>query len=286
MRRRDWALFLGIILIASSLMMMPVKGRSRGGDDDVEEEEDDSLPVTDEEGDMHSHRRTEEVFEEDEEDAAGRSHHAGGMPPIYATGFFPEYRDNRLHVGGPISVMVGVANYANEWVNVSHIGAYFCHPNDPNYYLQNFSRRGYGVAVKPGEVQSFEYMFYPSPNLENMDLYFIADVVYQVPSTGLHYKATFFNSTIEIVERKIGFDFASLFSALMFFSVVAVVVVILVSVFSTGTTRAVKSVLRKTSLGSNQATAVNYNEYLPDHLHLNEKSKEKSQEKTSKKKKN
>lgn len=97
-----------------------------------------------------------------------------------------------------------------------------------------------------------------------MDIVFVGDAIYQV-GTGSFYRSVFFNSTIQLIERPPQWEIVSLVSYLLFASVFALVVYILLSVFSTSTTKAVKSVIRRTSNASAPAE-VDLDDFLPDHL--------------------
>jgi hypothetical protein len=214
----------------------------------------------------------EQVYEEDEEDSTMQQQQLG--PMVYATGLLPDHRDLKVQLGGPVPVLVGIANLGKETINVSSIGGYFCHPRDPNFFVQNFTRRGYGVAVKPGDVASLEYYFYPSPNMESIELVFVADAVYQV-GEGAFYRSVFFNSTVNFIEQPAGLDIVWLVSSALFLGVVAVVGYILSSVFATSPSRVVSSVMRRSSIGGSSSgpKEADLDEYLPEHLKAKKKGK-------------
>eukprot|EP00475_Leptophrys_vorax_P011445 TRINITY_DN1798_c0_g1_i1.p1 TRINITY_DN1798_c0_g1~~TRINITY_DN1798_c0_g1_i1.p1 ORF type:complete len:115 (-),score=43.23 TRINITY_DN1798_c0_g1_i1:57-401(-) len=97
-----------------------------------------------------------------------------------------------------------------------------------------------------------------------MEIIFVADVIYEVEGSGF-FKSTFFNSTIELLEKPAEWDFTAILSYILFAGVFGLVGYILITVFSVTTTKAVKSVIRRTSQSSAPGEP-DYNEYLPDHL--------------------
>lgn len=58
-------------------------------------------------------------------------------PLVYATGLFPDHSSLKVQLGGPVPVLMGIANYGTELVNISSLGGYFVHPKDPSFYIQN-----------------------------------------------------------------------------------------------------------------------------------------------------
>jgi hypothetical protein len=143
-----------------------------------------------------------------------------------------------------------------------------------NFRVQ-FSRRGYGVSVKPGDTASLEYYFYPNPNLENMEIIFVADVIYEVEGSGF-YKSTFLNSTIELLEKPAEWDFGAILSYVLFAAIFGLVAYILITVFSTSTAKAVKAVVRRTSQSSAPGQ-VDLDDFLPDYLKPKADKKNKKQ---------
>jgi len=92
----------------------------------------------------------------------------------------------------------------------SAIGA-LRYPQDWKYYIQNFTRKSYGISVAPGEFASFVYKFRPDPMLEPRDIGLSVSVFY-TDSANQNFTSVLFNSTISLIETGSSIDAQSIFT--------------------------------------------------------------------------
>merc|ERR1719502_383821 len=114
---------------------------------------------------------------------------------VEVTTYLPDHSDNKLPIGEVVTVHAQIANNGDAALNISMIMGSLNSPQDFNFHLQNFSIKGYGVVVQPGEELTLDYQFILHPALMPEDYQMAHTVFY---SDGkLPYSNTFFNQTIE-----------------------------------------------------------------------------------------
>ncbi|KAF2073398.1 hypothetical protein CYY_005277 [Polysphondylium violaceum] len=122
---------------------------------------------------------------------------------------FPDYQDKHFPAGSVIEVLVGFSNNGQETKNITHIFASLNHPQDFSYYIQNYTRGEFGIAVKPGHHATLAYRFVPNELLDPRQFGLLISMDYQ--DSIQNYTHTFFNSTINITEKDSTFDLEQFF---------------------------------------------------------------------------
>jgi hypothetical protein len=165
------------------------------GQDDVEVSDDDKA----------KEEKKDETFtgdEEVEDDGAADIDKLKPSPDIITTVHFPEFPDKKFPLASDIQVLVGVHNKGRSAYNVTFVAASLHSPFDFNYVIQNFSARAIGEVVDAGGEQTFDYTFRPDKNLEPLEFWLSAFIIYNNTESALsEYQTFFYNGTIELVER-------------------------------------------------------------------------------------
>jgi len=120
---------------------------------------------------------------------------------IVTTVYFPEFPDKKFPIGSDVTVLVGIQNNGKDDFNMSYIGASLHNPFDLAYHIQNFTWRVAEGTVEAGTEQTFEYTFRPDNRLEPLQFWLTAFIGYNNTDTGVPFQSTFYNSTVELVER-------------------------------------------------------------------------------------
>lgn len=163
------------------------------------------------------------VTEEEEDEDEGEGIPFGPHPDIETTFLFPDFADKKFVLGEPVHVLVGFNNKGNNSFNITGIGAHLHSPVDLSYFIQNFTaRRVVGGFVGPRQQGSVEYVFMPDPSLEPLPFWLSGWVLYNNSRDEVFFN-TFVNTTIELVEPKVGFTVRSAFNYLIFFGAVGLV---------------------------------------------------------------
>jgi len=204
--KKFWlALFL--LLNLAFAATIPIVQAAADDDDD----DDTGVDVADADADDEEEDDDDEDEDEDEEggDEEETGLPFGPHPDVETFSLFPEYPDNRLPLGKPISLLLGFINKGSGTFNLTGIGAHLHSPIDISYYVQNLTaRRVVDSAVGTRQQTSVEYMFFPDPSLEPSTFWFTAWVLYN-NSRDEMFINTFVNRTIELYEPNTGLSASS-----------------------------------------------------------------------------
>jgi translocon-associated protein subunit alpha len=183
---------------------------------DSSEGEDAAADAADEEVYEETSQETDESEEyedeqyEDEDDDVIKP-----AEDVVTTFLFPDHPDSKLPVGKDVTVLIGFANTADESYQVSHIGGYLHSPFDFNYYIQNFTFKGYGDVVAPTSEVTFEYSFKSDETLLPLE-YWLSVFIQYNSTTNDVYRNTVYNATIEIYEQAEAYDAKRFLSSAVF----------------------------------------------------------------------
>ncbi|KYQ93346.1 translocon-associated protein TRAP alpha subunit [Tieghemostelium lacteum] len=140
---------------------------------------------------------------------------------------FPDYQDKHFPAGAVVEVLVGFTNNAESQFNISHIFASLNHAQDMRYHIQNYTRGEYGITVQPGRQATLAYRFVPDERLEPRIFGLLITLDYQ--DSTQNYTYTFFNSTINIVDKEIAFDVEKLFLFIFLVGIVGLIAFVVYS---------------------------------------------------------
>jgi len=140
-------------------------------------------------------------------------------PDIVTLSAFPRYADARLPVSKVLEVLVGFQNNGQKTFNLTSIHGSFRVPGDLTIYVQNFTSWKPGALIKPGDLRTFSYRFYPDPLLEPKEYAFIATIHY-TDGDSMNYTTTFYNSTVHLVEASNPVDAQTFFASFLGLGVV------------------------------------------------------------------
>jgi len=134
-------------------------------------------------------------------------------PPLSATGI------RQFIVGDEVSMLIGIANTGSRQYNLTYISGALHSPFDHTYYIQNFTVQMINAVIDPNTEMSIEYRFKTDANLEpqlefQLQTYFL----YNTTDDREIYRTTFFNSTVELVDRNSDFNTRTLFSSVLLLS--------------------------------------------------------------------
>jgi len=131
-------------------------------------------------------------------------------PDVACTFVFPKTSDLKLETGEIAEILIGFHNKGDRTFNVTEITASLRHPQDFNYYIQNFTKGYYQYSIGPGERVSMSYYFYPDV-LEARTFGLTANVHY-VDENDYGFTSTFFNATVDIIEPESSIDSQTFFT--------------------------------------------------------------------------
>lgn len=184
--------------------------------------DEDDIEVTDEEETKGEAAVDDEDEFEEEDDGAGRPH--SGVRTLV---LFPDFKDKRFHIASKVVALVGLHNKASTRFNVTAIGAHFQSPYDLNYYIQNFTVRDLsqtgGQIIEPFSQATLEYIFAPDKNLEPIEFWLSGWIEYN-SSEGVVHRSTWFNGTVNLIEKDAEFDIRNVFRYFLLLSGVGLVV--------------------------------------------------------------
>jgi len=144
---------------------------------------------------------------------SGQSQHPlTNIPPagdVQTSYVLPDHPSKQFPAGDQIPILVGFHNAAYRDFNVSYILGSINLPEN-NMFIQNFSYHAYFQSVPSGEEATFEYNFRPDKSLHPMELR-VALTMFYGDAEGEMYASTFFNETIDIVEKPKLIDYEMLF---------------------------------------------------------------------------
>ncbi|EFA77066.1 translocon-associated protein TRAP alpha subunit [Heterostelium album PN500] len=147
---------------------------------------------------------------------------ATGPSDVSFSYIFPDYPNKEFPAGSVIEVLVGFSNNAEVAYNVSGIFASLNHPQEMKYYIQNYTRGEYGIAVQPGQHTTLAYRFVPDALLDPRQFGLLISMDYQ--NELQNFTQTFFNSTVLITEKPSTFDLEQFFLILFAVGIVGLVV--------------------------------------------------------------
>jgi translocon-associated protein subunit alpha len=136
---------------------------------------------------------------------------AGASQDADVVSVFPA---GKVTIGEINDFLMLFSNNGDKKFNVTAIEAGFTYPQDLTYYIQNFTRVPYHIAVNPNEQTSFTYYFRPDPMFDAMKVGFVG-VVFYSDEDGVSYATTFVNKTMDIEEAVTGFDIRNIFTYLL-----------------------------------------------------------------------
>jgi len=127
------------------------------------------------------------------------------LPPpgsVRTAFYFPEHGDDlQFPAGDEIKVVVGVHNDGPAAYNISAALGSLNSPSDFRIHLQNFSQQAYFASVAPGEEASLEYRFRPDALIPAPREFTVALTLLYADAAGKPHASTFFNRTVQIVEK-------------------------------------------------------------------------------------
>jgi len=192
----------------------------------AQDDADDDIQVDDEETKGSTPDDDEDEFEEDDGELR---HH----PDVRTVVYFPDFTDKKFHVGEKVNALIGFNNKGDSGFNVTAIGAFFHSPYDYSYYIQNFSAREVGVTLAGHWQVTFEYVFWPDKGLEPLDYWLSGWILYN-STDGREHISTWYNGTVQLVEKNTEFDIRRVFSYFLLASGIGLVVYIVIHVSQSG----------------------------------------------------
>eukprot|EP00210_Caulerpa_lentillifera_P002737 g2616.t1 len=135
-------------------------------------------------------------------------HPLTNIPPpgdVQTSYVLPEHPSKQFPAGDQIPILLGFHNSASRAYNLSYILGSINLP-DNNMFVQNFSYQVYFTAIKPKEEATFAYSFRPDKSLRPMELR-VALTAFYMDAEGQGYASTFFNETIDIIEKPKWIDY-------------------------------------------------------------------------------
>lgn len=136
-------------------------------------------------------------------DADAMSTEAEGVDVVAV---LPKYSSKLVPIGEVVEVLVGLRNGGNDALNATHIWGTLSNEN----FVQNLTAQPLGdfyrtgVVVEEGKEASFQYRFMPAVQLPPGPYQVALNVGYE-SGDGEFFYNTFFNSTIELVEKTVRF---------------------------------------------------------------------------------
>jgi len=149
-----------------------------------------------------------------------------------------EYDSYKFQVGEEVTMLIGVQNTGIRPYNLTYITGALHSPYDHSYYIQNFTVSLINAVVDAGTEISLEYKFKSDPNLEPLQFQLEAYFLYNTTDDREVYRVTFFNKTVDLVEKSGEFNTRTLFSYLLVLSCIGI------AGYYVYSTRVVKSVRR------------------------------------------
>lgn len=143
------------------------------------------------------------VAEDAQTPAGAYKHWLTDLPPplsgVTAQQWFPDHPGQRFVAGGLVDVVVGFESSAGEAFNITGIAGSINAPQAFQYYVQNFTYQPYNAYLQPGQQVSLQYTFQPATQVPIQE-WQLALTAYFVTRTG-YYSNTFFNQTIDVIDK-------------------------------------------------------------------------------------
>jgi len=155
--------------------------------------------------------------------------------------YFPNYPGRNFTQGEEVTALVGLSNSGDKTFNVTYIGASLRSPYDFSYIIQNFTVRTVFTELAPNSEITIEYKFKPDLNLEPLEFHLEGFVYYNstvpapsdpatpVPEEDV-FRSAFINGTVKLEERKSDVDARALFTYVLLFSAVGLIIYIFINV--------------------------------------------------------
>lgn len=145
------------------------------------------------------------------------------MPPagdVQTAWVLPEHPSKEFPAGDLIPVLVTIRNDGSSDYNMSYIMGSLNLPKDFHYYVQNFTYSPLWTNIPSKEEATFQYKFRPDKSLSPMELRVALTVFYQ-NEQGSSYSTTFFNETIDIVEKPTVIDYEAIMMVAVMVAILA-----------------------------------------------------------------
>jgi hypothetical protein len=131
---------------------------------------------------------------------------------------------DKFIAGDEVTALIGLHNSGQTTYNISYVGAHLHSPYDEKFYVQNFTVRWLAALLPPQSEVTVEYKFRPDEKLETLDFLLSGWLIYNDSQpTPVIYRSLFHNSTIEVQERRFGWNLQSALTYALGFAGVAVV---------------------------------------------------------------
>jgi len=212
----------------------------------AQDDADDDAHVDDEDTKGDATKPDDDEDEYEEEDGDLKQH-----PDVRTVVYFPDFIDKKFHVGSKVNTLIGFNNKGDSGFNVTAIGAFFHSPYDYSYYIQNFSAKEVGVTLAGHWQVTFEYVFAPDKGLEPLDYWLSGWILYN-STEGREYLSTWYNGTVQLVEKDAEFDIRRVFSYFLLASGIGLVVYVVINFSQSGSG---KKKRERRPVSSEQSTA-------------------------------
>jgi len=228
-RRLTLTWWLAVIAIISLLLIGVVRAASDEDDVDVEISEEETLSSSSSASSSGSSSSSSDDVDVDVDSGLdGDSEPPQPLtletlpssPDITTTVYFPDFTDKRFTAGDEVAVLIGVSNSGDRPYNLTYITGSLHSPFDYSYYIQNFTVSLINAVVDAGSEISLEYRFKPDPNLEPLEFHFSGYFLYNTTDDREIYRSTFFNGTVELVEKNREFNTRTIFSYVLVLAVI------------------------------------------------------------------
>lgn len=125
-----------------------------------------------------------------------------GLNEVTVAQAFPNFAQaSQIVVGEEVTTLITVRNEHKSNINVTYITGSINSDKLFNIYLHNFTTRPYFGVVPPHGEMSFEYRFVTPVNMPARQFRLAMSVFYEGEGQEpVKYAATFFNSTVEVME--------------------------------------------------------------------------------------
>lgn len=225
------------LLLAVSAVVLPLSSSSSSFVSCESEDGDGEIDVSESSSSPSSSSEEQEV-EVDDEDTTNlyrgytqQQYTLETLPSsgdLFTTIYFPSLADStppssssssssvsKFFVGEEVHAIVGVSNTGSRPYNLTYMTGSLHSPYDFSYYIQNFTVSLIGTVVDAGSEISVDFKFKTDPNLEPLQFQLEAYFLYNTTDEREVFRTTFFNETIELVEKNSDFTTRTLFSYLM-----------------------------------------------------------------------
>ncbi|KAK9789548.1 hypothetical protein WJX73_006510 [Symbiochloris irregularis] len=127
--------------------------------------------------------------------------------------FFPEHASLQFPAGDTIEIIAGLHSGSSETYNISAIFGSLNNHLAFSQYFYNFTPTAYQRSIRPGEEVSLSYSFWIPYNFPAREFQVALTAFYT--SEGSYHASTFFNKTIDVVEKPKWVDLQLIFLYLL-----------------------------------------------------------------------